>query len=48
VFTFLGIEGKGPDQKKRSVVVFRNPREATVEKIKLRIEAFDGILTFFH
>jgi hypothetical protein len=48
VFAFLGIEGKDPDQKKRSPVVFRILREATVEKIELRIEAFGGILAFFH
>jgi hypothetical protein len=44
---FLGIEGKDADQKKCSPSVFRIPKEATVEKIELRIEAFGGILAFF-
>jgi hypothetical protein len=47
-FAFLGIEGKDPDQKNRSPVVFRIPREATVEKIELTIEVFGGIPAFFH
>jgi hypothetical protein len=47
-FAFLRIEGKSTDQKKRSPVVFRILGETTVEKIKLRFEAFGGILAFFH
>jgi hypothetical protein len=44
---FLRIKGKDAYQKKRSLVIFWIPGEATVEKIKLTIEAFGGIFAFF-
>ncbi|XP_025809298.1 uncharacterized protein LOC112887366 isoform X3 [Panicum hallii] len=45
---FLRSEGKDADEKNRALVVFWIAGEATVEKIKLLLKAFGGILAFLH